>query len=107
MSDPFDLEAQQREKDARDLATRLDAKTENDDFLWLMSSKRGRRVVWGFLERAGVFKTSFVPDAMQMAFREGGRNAGLEITARIFELCPERYAEMAKEARQKQEVEQT
>lgn len=99
-NDPLDLGAQDAAREQREIAAELAAKTEGDDFMWLMSSKRGRRIVWRLLERAKIFGTSFSPDAMQMAFSEGGRNAGLQLVAQIFELCPERYAEMAKEAKQ-------
>ena len=34
-------------------------------------SKRGRRIVWRFLERAGVYRLSFNTNAMAMAFAEG------------------------------------
>jgi len=71
-----------------------------EDFVWLMSDKRGRRIVWSLLSEAGVFKTSYVPgmDAMQTAFAEGGRNQGVKLMARIMEHCPDRFSEMQKEA---------
>ena len=62
-----------------------------------MSSKRGRRIVWRFLERAGVYRLSFNTNAMAMAFAEGNRNEGLRILAQIHTLCPELYAVMVKE----------
>lgn len=97
--DPLDLTGQERQREQREVAAKLEGKTEGDDFMWLMSSKRGRRVVWRLLSEAGVFRVSFEPgmDAMSTAFREGHRNAGLLLINQIFELCPERYAEMAKE----------
>lgn len=101
MGDPFDLDQQDAANEAREVTARLETKTENDDFLWLMSSKRGRRVVWRMLQKAGVYRVSFTPDALQTAFNEGGRNVGLQLTAQIFELCPERFAEMAAEAKEK------
>ena len=62
-----------------------------------MGSKRGRRIVWRFLDRAGVFRLSFNTNAMTMAFAEGNRNEGLRILAQIHALCPELYTTMVKE----------
>lgn len=71
-----------------------------EDFVWLMSDKRGRRIVWRLLSEAGVFQPSYVPgmDAMHTAFKEGGRNAGVELMAWITQHCPDRFSEMQKEA---------
>lgn len=66
------------------------ARTAIEDIKWLMSSPRGRRIFWWVLQIAGVFKTSFPCDA-NMAFREGGRNIGLALQARVIEHCPEQY----------------
>ena len=62
-----------------------------------MSNKRGRRVMYGLLERAGVWRLSFNTNALQMAFNEGNRNWGLSLTATVSEHCPEQYALMLKE----------
>ena len=72
--------------------------TENEDFRWLMGSRRGRRIVWRQLERAGVFRISFNQNAMSMAFAEGNRNEGLRIIGMIHSICPELYTTMVKEA---------
>ncbi len=76
------------------------AMAEIEDFIWLMSDKRGRRIVWRLLGEAGVFKTSYQPgmDAMQTAFNEGGRNQGVKLMAWITQHCPDRFSEMQKEA---------
>lgn len=63
-----------------------------------MGTKRGRRIVWQQLDRAGVFRLSFNTNAMQMAFAEGGRNEGLRTLAQIHATCPELYPVMLKEA---------
>lgn len=69
------------------------------DLLWLMGSKRGRRIVWRLLEEAGVFRTSFNTNALLMAFAEGTRNYGLRVLGLIHSHCPELYAPMLKEQR--------
>jgi len=89
--DPTDVRGQERAQADSDLRRRL------ADFKWLMSSKRGRRIVWRFLERAGVYRLSFNTNAMAMAFAEGNRNEGLRLLAHLHTLCPELYAVMVKE----------
>jgi hypothetical protein len=73
--------------------------SEEADLQWLMSSKRGRRIVWRLLDRAGVFRLSFNTNAMSMAFSEGNRNEGLRILGLIHTICPNLYPTMVKEAK--------
>ena len=72
--DPLDLRSQEREKEDRETRDRLERENEEADIKWLMSSKKGRRVMWRLLDQAGVFKLSFNTNAMTMAFAEGNRN---------------------------------
>lgn len=95
--DPTDIRSQERAKAEKELAAKLVKDTEEADFKWLMGSKRGRRIVWRQLDRAGVFRLSFNTNAMTMAFAEGNRNEGLRIIAMIHEQCPELYTVMVKE----------
>ena len=81
----------------KDLRERITRENEESDVKWLMSSKRGRRVVWRLLDQAGVFRTTFNTNAMSMAFAEGNRNQGLRLIAMIHALCPEQYPAMMKE----------
>lgn len=95
--DPLDLRGQEKAQSdakARDKLTRTD---EESDFKWLMGSKRGRRIVWRLLDRAGVFRLSFNTNAMHMAFAEGNRNEGLRILSQVHAHCPELYPVMMKE----------
>jgi hypothetical protein len=95
--DPLDLNSQERSRDDQQVRSRLVRETEEADLKWLMGSKRGRRIVWRLLDRAGVFRLSFNTNAMQMAFAEGNRNEGLRTLAQIHTFCPELYPLMAKE----------
>ncbi len=99
MSDynPHDLKAQQKSKDSKKSAERIDRQNEESDIKWLMSSKRGRRFIWRLLEQAGVFRSSFNTNAMAMSFGEGNRNYGLQLLNLIHTLCPELYPTMIKE----------
>lgn len=95
--DPLDIRGQDRAKAEQDLRDKVVREQEAADLKWLMGSKRGRRMVWRQLERAGVFRLSFNTNAMQMAFAEGNRNEGLRTLAQIHTLCPELYPVMVKE----------
>jgi hypothetical protein len=95
--DPLDIRGQERVTEESRQRDRLAQVNEAEDFKWLMGSKRGRRVVWRHLDRAGVFRLSFNTNAMQMAFAEGNRNEGLRILNQIHTLCPELYPVMMKE----------
>ena len=95
--DPLDLRGQERVKEEAASRERLAQVNEEADFKWLMGSKRGRRIVWRLLDRAGVFRSSFNTNSMTMAFVEGARNEGLRTLSQIHALCPELYAVMMKE----------
>lgn len=99
MSDynPTDLAGQaEEEARARKRILRL-RETEIADLKWLMSSDRGRRIMWRLLELARVFTLSFDANAMRMAFNEGRRGYGLEILSQLMTACPEQYPAMLKE----------
>lgn len=95
--DPIDTQEQDRQRASLQQREQLIRESEAADFKWLMGGKRGRRIVWRQLERAGVFRSSFNTNAMSMAFAEGGRNEGLRTLSSIHSLCPELYAVMVKE----------
>lgn len=95
--DPTDFSAQSASEAEAQTQKRLAKDTEAGDFKWLMSSKRGRRIVWRLLDRTGVFRLSFNTNAMAMAFAEGNRNEGLQTLVQIHTICPELYSVMMKE----------
>lgn len=97
--DPMDLRAQERAKADKELRDKLALETEGADLKWLVSTKRGRRIVWRLLEQSGVFRLSFSTNAMQMAFNEGSRNSGNRLLALITEVVPEVVPVMMKEAK--------
>ncbi|CAB4124532.1 hypothetical protein UFOVP65_11 [uncultured Caudovirales phage] len=95
-SDPLDLRGQEKAKAETDEVRKLTLQTEQEDFKWLMGSKRGRRIVWRLLERTGVYRSSFTGNS-ETFFREGQRNVGLMLMAQINEHAPDQYALMLKE----------
>ncbi len=95
--DPLNPSAANSGRDAKREDAKHEERIESDDMTWLMGNRRGRRIVWRLLSRAGVFRTSFSTNAMQMAFNEGNRNEGLRLISSLLQNCPERYAEMLQE----------
>lgn len=95
--DPLDMVGQQKVREERELKDRLERSNEESDLKWLMGSKRGRRIVWRLLDQAGVFRLSFNPNAMHMAFAEGNRNYGLRMLTMIHATVAEMYPVMLKE----------
>ncbi|KAF9396920.1 hypothetical protein CPC16_004253 [Podila verticillata] len=95
--DPTDIRNQERAHPPTELCRQLAKDTEEADLKWLMSTKQGRRIIWRFLERAGVYRLSFNTNALAMAFAEGNRNEGLRLLGQIHTLCPEFYVAMVKE----------
>lgn len=98
MTDPTDVRRMEDAREERELQARLNKEQEDIDLIWLMSSRQGRRIVWRWLDKAGVFRLSFNTDALSMAFAEGNRNNGLQLLAQAMSLCPDQYTEMTKEA---------
>lgn len=96
-NDILDIDAQEQllKDQAKEQAHQLHI--QNDDTKWLMSTKKGRRIVWRLLELARVFRLSYDTNPMAMAFNEGNRNFGNQLLAEIQSLCPERYLEMLRE----------
>lgn len=97
--DPLDLRGQEKTEAERKLRDKLLRENEETDIKWLVSTKRGRRIVWRMLEQAGVFKLSFNTNSMMMAFNEGNRNAGNRLLATVQECSPESIVLMMKEAK--------
>lgn len=95
--DPIDIRGQERAKSEEDQRNKATRDTEESDLKWLVSTKRGRRIVWRQLDQAGVFRLSFNTNALQMAFSEGNRNSGNRLLALIHSQCPDIYSVMVKE----------
>lgn len=95
--DPLDMTSQETAKADKKVREKIAHENDEADLKWLMSSKRGRRIIWRLLDQAGVFRLSFNTNSMQMAFAEGNRNFGNRTLSMIHALCPELYPVMVKE----------
>lgn len=101
--DPLDPRALTEAEKKQAAANKLEREQEVSDFKYLMELPQFRRFAWRLLERAGVFRTSFAMNGLEMAFKEGHRNAGVQLLAEMTELCPNRYLQMIKERKQPHE----
>lgn len=96
--EPYDLASQEEAEAARKERIRLDLANEVEDYRWLMSGPRGRRIVRRFLAKTGLYRSSFDPNSdSQTAFHEGERNVGLRLTALLSEHFPAEYVAMLQE----------
>lgn len=95
--DPTDLEARAREQAEQEKLEQQAEIREAKDLRWLMSTRQGRRVAARLMAKAGVNRSTFSTNALQMAYGEGFRNYGNWMLARILEVCPESYRELLKE----------
>lgn len=73
------------------------AKLDDEDVKWLMSSPRGRRVMFLLLSATHQEAPTFSPDPYVAAFQEGKRFVGLTLLANIRRLCPEHELTMRME----------
>lgn len=97
MTDPFDTTGIEKERELRQREAKNQRDTEAGDIKWMMGNKRGRRILWRFLEGAGVYRSTFNTDPLLMAFAEGNRNYGLRLLALIQAGSAENYTLMIKE----------
>jgi hypothetical protein len=69
---------------------------EQNDVKFLLSNIQGRRFLWKYLSKCGVYRTSFTGSS-ETFFKEGQRNVGLWILDDITRANPDAYLLMIKE----------
>jgi hypothetical protein len=101
---PTDLAALDELRSSAKEQTRFEAAVETEDIRWLMSSKRGRRLMWRLLGDARLYQQSFDGNANWSIFNEGKRSIALKLMAQIhtIEGGLGLYAQMANEAQVKE-----
>lgn len=73
---------------------------ELEDVAFILSTPEGRRFFWRYLEKCGIFKSSFSEHSSHLtSFMEGERSIGLQLMADMNEADPEAYAVMQRENR--------
>lgn len=71
------VEALRREKESREVVVNL------------LQTRAGRAWMFSILEVGHIYQTSFGPDALTTAFREGERNLALKLLAQITAASPD------------------
>ena len=73
------------------------AQRDLDGLRYVLATKDGRRFLWNLVTECGVFVCSF-DGSSRTFFREGERNVGLKIIARLNAADPNWYGTMVKES---------
>lgn len=84
-------------KKARDRRRRA---ARDADLRWLMDQAAGRRFVYALLERCGIYRAIFnpqAPDALRLAHAEGQRNIGLLVLSDVERIAAPAYLLMLNE----------
>lgn len=76
----------------------INAKQNDDDLIFVMSSPSGRNAIWNILSIRGPYSTSFASNPIDMAFNEGNRNFSCRILDELMRVCPELYLLAQQEA---------
>lgn len=70
----------------------------------IMQHPQTRKWIYDLLAVCNIYRTSFDRSALNMAFNEGARNVGLQITADIMRVVPDSYVQMIREAEAEKNV---
>lgn len=87
-------------EDARELQKEVheeNRRQEADDFKWLMTDARGRRIVWRLLALTGVFRCPYAGEDSATNFQSGQQSIGQTILADVMEHTPEKFDTMITE----------
>lgn len=80
----------------------LKFKQEISDLKFVLSTPQGRRLLWRYLEFAGVYEQSAHASGSWTYFNEGRRSVGLKLLAEITAHDPESYFKMILENKKEQ-----
>lgn len=72
-----------------------------EDIRVVLSTRHGRRFIWGLLEHCGVFRTVFEPNS-KMAYNSGMQDVGHFVLGEIMKAQPEAYITMMMEAKEEE-----
>jgi len=73
----------------------------------ILKTASGRMLIWTFLSRTGVFRSSFSTDGPIMAFQEGRRSIGLEMLTDILRLDQNAFTTMLVENQKRESQRQS
>ena len=99
--EPTEPQTQELLREGTERERQKEREEQEADLGAVMKTPYGRRFVWRLLSEGGVFRSVYSPNAAEMAFREGCRNAALGLMNEIHASCPEAYQKMVKEQQSK------
>ena len=99
MSHPLDNEAREQQARDEELRAKLLEARRRKDVQAVMGTVEGRRLVFAFLQTAGVDNTPFRSELAAMGHAVGWQDAGRYWLDLIRSHCPEREAQMRAEAK--------
>ena len=77
---------------------------DDEDFRTILKTAYGRRFVWKFMGKCGIFTQSFVPESPEStAFNEGRRSIGNTLLRQVIDINPEAYLQMVKANKKEEE----
>lgn len=94
---PYDTNAREEADATLEEARRLEAINEVEDWRWLMSGPRGRRIVRRLLALTGLYQSGLRSGLDMLPFNEGKRQVGLQLLDQITTICPAEYVQMLQE----------
>jgi hypothetical protein len=97
--DPYDYSRQEAEADEKAEQLRLAHLADIAELRSVLSTRRGRNLIFRMLERTGVFRLSYTGDENTF-FREGERNVGLWLLNLVMEAGPAHFTAMMQEQQQ-------
>lgn len=77
---------------------RIQARQQQEDTAFVLSTMQGRRFYWRLLEKCGIFESSFTGNNTTF-FNEGMRNIGLMLLKDVNEIDPQAYLKMLEESK--------
>ena len=96
--DPTDIQTQEEEDELHAALAFSLQESVDADLRWLMSGRRGRRIVHRFLQQHPILERSFTPNAAQTAYNEGEKAFTRWLLAELGRVCPDGYHQMMREA---------
>lgn len=93
---PDDIAQEQAQRAEQERQAAYKRQRDEDDLKWVLSDKRGRRMLASVLAVTGLYQGSFTGNS-ETFFREGRRAVGLQLLERIQAADPEAYPKMLKE----------
>jgi hypothetical protein len=95
---------EKRNQRAQERHTRDDKLAQQEAMRRLLSQPDGRRLIWGILDDAGLYRNPHTGNALDSAFRAGMMSVGQEVLARVEEADSRAFITMLEENMQIQEA---